>query len=236
MSETRTSDPRFKLIVSGSPITDESANASINDYVVMQQGNSANILIFSATQKEYYAHGKAPSKRPADMEVVVTLNPENKNISQQIELSGTGLNISITGPMLATIPAEWQAMLNYKKGDDVLYGIKTYTAKTTHSSNVTPDLDSTNWLEYKLVDFLTAGNKIWSFSSNVPPRFDLLSKIKEIDARDYVVDNMLNFNKDHCDISYENIWRQHYNDIYRFAGLLLAYVERVNLVCQKRLT
>ena len=236
LSETRTSDPRFKLIVSGDPATDNRANAAINDYVVMQQANSVNILIFSATQKEYYAPGKAPSARAENMEVAVTLNPDNKNISQKIDLSGTGLSIHITGPMLATVPPEWQASVNYKKGESVFYGIKTYTAKTTHNSLTPPDVDTTNWIEYKLVDFLSAGNKIWSFSSNVPPKFDMLAKIKEINAMNYVVDNMLNFHKDYCDIDYENIWTQHHNDIYRFVGLLFAYVERVNLVCQKRLT
>jgi hypothetical protein len=236
MSETRSSDPRFKLIVSGSGVADERSNASINDYVIMQEANTANVLAFSATQKEYYAPGKPPSKRPAGMSVPITLNPDNKTLSQLIELPGTGFTVSITGPMLATIPSEWDAATSYKKGDNVLYGVKTYTSKTTHVNSTTPELDSTNWLEYKLVDFLTAGNKIWSFSTNIPPKFDLIGKIKEIDSRDYVVDNMLSFHKDGCDVNHENIWRQHYNDVYRFAGLLLAYVERVNLVCQRRLT
>lgn len=236
MSETRTSDPRFKLIVSGVPISDEKANGSINDYAIIQQGNSANILAFSVTQKEYYAPGKSPAKRPAGMSIPITLNTANKAISKPVELTGTGLIISISGPMLATIPAEWVSTNSYKKGDNVLYGVKTYTSKTVHVNSVPPNLDNLNWLEYKLVDFLTAGNKLWSFSTNVPPKFDLIDKIKEIEAKEYVVDEMLNFYKNDCDINHENIWRQHYNDIYRFAGLLLAYVERVNLVCQRRLT
>jgi hypothetical protein len=35
---------------------------------------------------------------------------------------------------------------------------------------------------------------------------------------------------DECDASYSNLWNTHYNDVYRFAGLIMAYVERVNKV------
>lgn len=235
-SETRTSDPRFKLIVNGVPTADETANAIINDYVITQQGNSVDILAFSVTQKEYYAPGKSPSKRPAGMSIPLRLDESNKAISKPIELTGTNLSISITGPMLATIPPEWSALVNYKKGDNVFYGTKTYTSKTAHVNSMPPNQDASNWLEYKLVDFLTTGNKIWSFSTSVPPNFNLIDKIKEIDSKDYIVDAMLNFHNSQCDINNENVWRQHYNTIYRFVGLLLAYVERVNLVCQKRVT
>lgn len=234
ISESRATDPRFTLLISGDPIADYKANASLNDYIVMQQGNTVNIRVFSNTQKEYYAPNKPASKQAVGMSIPVQLDINNNKLSQEIDLPGTGLKISITGPMQSSLPEEWDPEKSYKYGDQVLYETKTYSSKTIHLNETPPNLDSANWLEYTPVDFLSTGNKVWVFSTNVPPKFNLLDKISEITSRDYVVQNMLEFSRDLCNVTYENIWDQHYNSIYRFAGLLLAYVERVNIVCQRK--
>jgi hypothetical protein len=84
--------------------------------------------------------------------------------------------------------------------------------------------------------FNNTANKLWFFSAEAPLKFDLLGIVSELEACQEVVSNMLGFGRDHCNISYENMWNQHFNIVYRFAGLLLAYVERVHNVWRMTLT
>lgn len=77
-------------------------------------------------------------------------------------------------------------------------------------------------------------NNIWSFSAEAPLIFDYSAKINELNVISSVVEDMLEYGRASCNTSYENLWKTHYNIIYRFAGLLLAYVERVNILWQKR--
>jgi hypothetical protein len=80
-------------------------------------------------------------------------------------------------------------------------------------------------------DFTSTSNKFWSFTAEAPAEIDFALKIKELSTSYQALDDMFAFAKDQCNISYENMWHSHHNDIYRMAGLLLAYVERVNTVC-----
>jgi len=64
--------------------------------------------------------------------------------------------------------------------------------------------------------------------------FDFNAKLNELLLNSLAVDDMLNYSKELCSTTYENLWRTHYNVVYKFVGLLLAYVERVNLVWQKQ--
>jgi hypothetical protein len=83
--------------------------------------------------------------------------------------------------------------------------------------------------------FLNSGNRVWEFSAEAPFYFDFKAKLEELNANYQIVENMLAFGDNLCDPMYTRMWHLHYNDVYRFAALLLAYVERVDLVWQKRL-
>jgi hypothetical protein len=84
--------------------------------------------------------------------------------------------------------------------------------------------------------FAATNNKAWRFSVDSPVEFNILDKIKTIDAYGVTVDNMFKYQQSICTQAYQNMWNMHFNPVYRLAGLLLAYVERVNLVWQKRAT
>jgi hypothetical protein len=85
-----------------------------------------------------------------------------------------------------------------------------------------------------LNNFTASANKLWLFSVESPLRFDFTNKIERINNAKYLVDDMLNFNRDLCSKDYESGWNTHFNDVYRLVNLLLAYVERVNLVWQAK--
>jgi len=84
--------------------------------------------------------------------------------------------------------------------------------------------------------FTASSNKTWSFAVDSPIDFNILDKLKTLEAFGSVVDTMFNYRRTSCQQTYQNLWETHYNPVYRLAGLLLAYVERVNLVWQKRAT
>jgi hypothetical protein len=79
-------------------------------------------------------------------------------------------------------------------------------------------------------------NKVWRFSVDSPVNFNILDKIKTLAAYGPTIEAMFNYQRASCNQSYQNLWEKHHSPVYRLAGLLLAYVERVNLVWQKRAT
>jgi hypothetical protein len=78
--------------------------------------------------------------------------------------------------------------------------------------------------------FISQSVRSWEFTAEAPFRFDFESKMAELAAQQHLVDKMLAYRHAECTIVYENLWNMHHNSVYRFAGLLLAYVERVNLI------
>jgi hypothetical protein len=82
--------------------------------------------------------------------------------------------------------------------------------------------------------FTTSSNKLWSFSLESPYIFDFLNFFDNLLKNYNIIDNMLRFKSTECNISYENLWRTHYNSVYKVAGLLLAYVERVNILWESK--
>jgi hypothetical protein len=105
---------------------------------------------------------------------------------------------------------------------------------TTSSTIAIGDSGLTFTISGDLPNFTTIGNKYWSFSSTAPLVFDFTAKVAELFNRPATVDAMLGYRKDQCSSSYENLWRLHYNDVYKVTGLLLAYIERVNLIWQQK--
>jgi hypothetical protein len=106
---------------------------------------------------------------------------------------------------------------------------------TTSSTIAIGDSGLTFTLSGNLSNFTTVGNKYWSFNSTTPLVFDFTAKLAELSSRPATVDAMLEYSKELCSGSYENLWRLHYNNVYKVTGLLLAYVERVNLIWQQKM-
>ena len=77
--------------------------------------------------------------------------------------------------------------------------------------------------------FTASSDREWSFSTEAPYDFDLLGIIAAL-QKSNAVDAALNFDSQNVNVAYDNLWRLHNNLIYKFAGLLLGYVARVNNV------
>lgn len=84
--------------------------------------------------------------------------------------------------------------------------------------------------------FADTPSKAWRLSVASPVNFKILDKIKSLETYGTAVDDMFKYQQTNCTQTYQNLWSLHYSPAYRLAGLLLAYVERVNLVWQKRAT
>jgi hypothetical protein len=78
--------------------------------------------------------------------------------------------------------------------------------------------------------FLTKSERVWSFTSEAAPIFNFAKLMSTIESLPNAVDSMLSYRDKDADVTYENIWKMHYNTAYRFVGLLLAYVNRINLL------
>jgi hypothetical protein len=81
-----------------------------------------------------------------------------------------------------------------------------------------------------MTNFTGTANKNWRFAVQAPFNFKFQKIMQTFKIREDVVTNMLRYAEDKCNSTYSNLWLTHYNDVYRFAGLLMAYVERVNSV------
>lgn len=74
--------------------------------------------------------------------------------------------------------------------------------------------------------FTSTGSKTWEFLVESPFTFNLNAVIDRLPPD--LVDKLFRFAKDVDTSKYENLWKQHYNIVYRLAGLLLAYVSKLN--------
>lgn len=98
------------------------------------------------------------------------------------------------------------------------------------------DTDITFSIAGDISNFLTTYDKAWTFHADAPFIFPFQSVISELRGAAEDVQHMFDYERPRCNLTYENLWNMHYNDVYRLAGLLLAYVERVNTIWQKRAT
>jgi hypothetical protein len=78
--------------------------------------------------------------------------------------------------------------------------------------------------------FSTQSERFWAFTSETAPIFNFAKLMNTIESLPNAVEAMLNYRHNAADATYENIWKMHYNTAYRFVGLLLAYVNRINLL------
>jgi hypothetical protein len=86
-----------------------------------------------------------------------------------------------------------------------------------------------------LSTFTSTSNKYWNFIAESPMVFDFPDLLKKLKQRETTVDRMLEYGTAPDDSTNENLWRQHFNDVYKFAGLINAYVAKVNNIWDKNL-
>ena len=76
--------------------------------------------------------------------------------------------------------------------------------------------------------FTHTTNKSWNFIAEAPFVFDFPTFFNTLKTRQSTVDYMLGYSSPDSTKTNENLWNRHFNDLYRFAGLLNCYVQRVN--------
>jgi hypothetical protein len=157
-------------------------------------------------------------------------------------LSSTSLNYYSNNFLISQVPNTSGVQI-YSTTQNKFY--KPFSLPTDSSSNTIINLTAVNseitspvrigdtGLLFSIIgnfeNFLTPFSRSWKFTAEAPFNFDFSKKIDELQTRQNIVDNMLDYRRSDCNISYENLWNMHHSDVYRFAGLLLAYVDRVNL-------
>lgn len=92
------------------------------------------------------------------------------------------------------------------------------------------DLGLYFFIEGDMSQLTNTAGKLWTFNVEAPFILDTFAKVKELESRYAIVEDMLHYHQDECNLSYEHLWHMHYNTIHKLAGLLHAYVERVNIV------
>jgi hypothetical protein len=157
-------------------------------------------------------------------------------------LSSTSANFYSNSFLISQVP-NTPGVQVYSSTQNQFY--KPFSLPTPSSNNSTITLSSTRagitdpvpvgdtGLFFSIVgsfdNFLSPYSRSWKFTAEAPFHFDFSAKMVEFENYQHVVDKMLNYRKSECNASHENLWNMHHSDVYRFAGLLLAYVERVNL-------
>jgi len=88
---------------------------------------------------------------------------------------------------------------------------------------------------------LTAGrftdtvDKSWNFIVESPFTFEFVDFYKRLLARDTMVARMINYGENK-NTSYLNLWNNHFNEAYKFSGLLNLYIDKVHDVWGKNQT
>jgi hypothetical protein len=78
--------------------------------------------------------------------------------------------------------------------------------------------------------FTQSSNKRWAFTVESPFSFSLSEKMNDLNLKYRYIESMFEYSRGSCNLTYENMWNQHFNDTHKLTGLLLAYVERMNLL------
>lgn len=76
--------------------------------------------------------------------------------------------------------------------------------------------------------FTDTADKYWNFIVESPFIFEFMYFFNKLIMRDTVVVRMINYGE--ADTTNLNIFNNHYNEAYRFSGLLNLYIEKVNLL------
>lgn len=120
----------------------------------------------------------------------------------------------------------------------------TQTVLKTYVDSVALSFDSTRYSQkfvigdtgltmqvYDQFDtFTTTENKFWFTEANAPIMFTFSKIYNNLISNASAVSAMLNYVKPVGCERYDTMWNRHFNKIYKFSGLLLAYAHRANYV------
>ncbi len=87
-----------------------------------------------------------------------------------------------------------------------------------------------------LESFTATRDKVWTFMAESPFSFDFPNFIKNLKHMEPMVDRMIAYGRQKEDSADLNIWNRHFNDVYRFTGLLNLYIDKVNDLWQAKVT
>ena len=78
------------------------------------------------------------------------------------------------------------------------------------------------------IDLVDFNNLTWEFNAQAPFNFNFNTFFNTLLNNTNYINQMLNYNSVVLDQNSYNLWVQHYNPVYRFAGLLNQYILSVN--------
>lgn len=113
-----------------------------------------------------------------------------------------------------------------------------YVAVTDNQSTSMSDLIpvGTTGLSVRIVgdmtQFTATANKQWQFVAEAPFLFDFPNLFEDLVMGEEDMLAMLDYASDVADTKYAMLWNRHFNPVYRFAGLVNAYVQKLNELWQ----
>lgn len=76
-------------------------------------------------------------------------------------------------------------------------------------------------------NFTSSSSKFWTFQVEAPYQLDLLNKYDQI-KNSLTGDAIFQVKSIQDTSKYENMWRSHFNELYRLAALIVAFIIKVN--------
>lgn len=83
--------------------------------------------------------------------------------------------------------------------------------------------------------FTDTANKTWKFIVESPFVFEFIEFYQRAMAKDTLIARMINYGENK-EPSYLNLWNNHFNEAYKFSGLLNLYMEKVHDIWVKNQT
>jgi hypothetical protein len=86
----------------------------------------------------------------------------------------------------------------------------------------------------KLNQFSNSKDKTWNFVVEAPMSFNFLQLLTLLDRQSTVLDDFFKYEETAEDQENYKVWKNHFNPVYRFSGLLNSYVNKAHKVWQKQ--
>lgn len=117
----------------------------------------------------------------------------------------------------------------FKKDQVVTFPTPISTANTGASAPIAISNTGLSFQIISYVNFTSTINKSWEFITEAPFAFNFNAFYSNLKANNHIITRMLDVPGKHKDTTPENLWNQHYNPVYKVAGLLIAFVDRINV-------
>jgi len=158
-----------------------------------------------------------PANSDSNFPILITGNPAYNMTNPiakdtlQVRQIGSSFAIVVTSQVTNTIL--YEGILTFTNGTSNTVTIPTYNIQFAIAGQ----------------NFTATTNKTWTFDVEMAYQPDILATYVSLSSGG-VAGAMFNYNRSQCNSMYEALWVQHFNTIYKLTGLLLGYVERVNLL------